>query len=248
MCIRYLAINVHHVDPSKKMGDKWFTIDIPNNRGKVLVFGWLLTWNSHDTDCYVRKVADSLNDDFFKEAFATPDVRLIVCLCHIPNSDEEVALIRKFMNKNLKDVPVVMLTGHSHLKRTKSGTDYFSMESDHYMYHVGLLRFNLTLSEALTPAQRTEVRIRQQEEEEEYEEMMEELGITEEEIPVHRMYVEGGRVFFHLSLSFLFLFFLYISRTLSLSSSFFCSFFLFASLPSLPSHLQPCRSSSLIPL
>ncbi|KAH7823103.1 putative 5' nucleotidase family protein [Monocercomonoides exilis] len=141
---RYLAINVHHINSSKKMGDRYFTLDLPNGKGKVLVFGWLLTWNSHDTNAYVTKVETSLKESFFNEAFAIPNVKLIICLCHIDTTNPEVELIRKFMKKNKPSVPVVMLTGHSHKKRTfvPSTSDY-EMESDHYSRCLGLLNFVL---------------------------------------------------------------------------------------------------------
>eukprot|EP00770_Monocercomonoides_exilis_P015911 MONOS_15861.1-p1 / transcript=MONOS_15861.1 / gene=MONOS_15861 / organism=Monocercomonoides_exilis_PA203 / gene_product=5' nucleotidase family protein / transcript_product=5' nucleotidase family protein / location=Mono_scaffold01384:159-1388(-) / protein_length=391 / sequence_SO=supercontig / SO=protein_coding / is_pseudo=false len=144
---KYLALNARHVDSSKQLGGKYFTIDLPNNVGKALVFGFLVSSCTHDTKSVLLTVSQSLKDPMFNQAFSTPNVSLIICLCHIDTPNPDVELIRKFMKSHKPNIPVVMLTGHSHLTRIETPTpDDYVMESGFYSNVIGNLQFHLSKS------------------------------------------------------------------------------------------------------
>ena len=135
------------------MGSRFRVINLPNNEGNVLVFGFLLTWTSHDTNAYVTPIASHLKESWFAEAFSVANVKLIVCVCHIDTPNAEVTGVMNHMKKGKPNTPITLLTGHGHVKRTSvPGEDAFAMETGRYLESVGIVSFDLNTSAIGLPA------------------------------------------------------------------------------------------------
>ena len=105
---------------------------------------------------YLTYNASSVFGDLFNDA----TIKLIVGLCHISTSSNEIDTIYTYFSKNFQNIPIVLLTGHSHLRNntalprnTSSLNDEsssvtangFAFESGCYMKTIGYLTFELPL-------------------------------------------------------------------------------------------------------
>ncbi|KAH7816903.1 putative 5' nucleotidase family protein [Monocercomonoides exilis] len=151
---KYICMNAEHVNKNKKLADDFITIDLPENEGKILVFGFIYGMNNAADHVKVSPVKDVLTDERFEKAFQTENVRLIINLCHISTDSKEVDEIKKFIQQRKPDVPQLFLTGHSHMLRQRDlekkpsnakvvESDAWALESGAYGRQIGLINFAL---------------------------------------------------------------------------------------------------------
>eukprot|EP00770_Monocercomonoides_exilis_P007010 MONOS_6974.1-p1 / transcript=MONOS_6974.1 / gene=MONOS_6974 / organism=Monocercomonoides_exilis_PA203 / gene_product=5' nucleotidase family protein / transcript_product=5' nucleotidase family protein / location=Mono_scaffold00229:57355-59261(-) / protein_length=510 / sequence_SO=supercontig / SO=protein_coding / is_pseudo=false len=143
---RYLGANAHHVNPKKKITDQYYLLPLPNNQGHALVMGFVVTEKKHDSDSIVAEVSNTLREPWVKKALSTPSLQMVICLCHINSDNPDIDIIIDTVKKQRPDLPIVLLTGHSHKKRVAPKMDdVYVMESGKYMETIGVLEFELPL-------------------------------------------------------------------------------------------------------
>jgi hypothetical protein len=116
---KYLTIIVDNGFLKKQLGNNYPVIELPNKQGNVLVLGWLLTWRADDTHVEVAPVKVTFHEPFFKEAFATPSIKLIVGLLQIGTFDPETEEVYQLLRKERRNTPIVVLRGHMHKNQRK---------------------------------------------------------------------------------------------------------------------------------
>ncbi|KAA6382276.1 MAG: putative 5' nucleotidase family protein [Streblomastix strix] len=147
----FVSANVEHKDKSKNLADKFFSLPLPKGQGRVVILGFLYNMSNAASNVIVHTVSETLKQPFMDEALKDGEkeqkIRLVVALCHIATPDDEVLQIRAAVRQKLPNVPLVLLTAHSHQERIKDyGSDKeildpfsYAMESGCYSHKVGQL-------------------------------------------------------------------------------------------------------------
>ncbi|KAA6377764.1 MAG: putative 5' nucleotidase family protein [Streblomastix strix] len=161
---KFISANVEYKDPYKKFADKYFNISLPNGQGRIVVLGFLYNLGSAAANIKITKVADTLTKEFMNEALQdssdpSEKIRLVVSLCHIATDSAETEEIRRSIRSKLPKVPLILLTGHSHMYRTRNYSTYsnppdkysFAMESAYYLTQIGRISVILSDSESVDP-------------------------------------------------------------------------------------------------
>ncbi|KAJ9248405.1 hypothetical protein DTO195F2_8850 [Paecilomyces variotii] len=115
----YLASNLDIIDPVT--GEvvpfaarfRKFTTKIQGIR--IMAFGFIFDFDKNANNTIVRKVGETIQEDWFQEAIRQPDIDLFLVAGHVPvNSDEIQSIISEI--RKFRDTPIQHLGGHLHVR------------------------------------------------------------------------------------------------------------------------------------
>jgi 2',3'-cyclic-nucleotide 2'-phosphodiesterase (5'-nucleotidase family) len=143
---RYITSNTLYVNGSEP---KWIgthhRIFRTKTEENILVLGFLFDFDQNAPSTAVIPVSEALQRHEFITAMKTPDIDLIVVLNHIaPQTQTEIKNIYSEIRKYHPNLPLILLTGHSHQKYfSQWDSNCYVLESGKYFEVVGFLEFNL---------------------------------------------------------------------------------------------------------
>jgi 2',3'-cyclic-nucleotide 2'-phosphodiesterase (5'-nucleotidase family) len=129
------------------VGSPYFVHDSPDGQLRVLFLGYMFDFTHFASNVHVVTVADSLEEAYFAEAMAVPDVDLYVVLGHIDIVMEETEQIREAVRVRHPTTPIVFMSGHRHIKSYKQlDENCVAIESWRYFKALGHLSLQLDTS------------------------------------------------------------------------------------------------------
>lgn len=115
----YLASNLDIVDPLTKevvpFAARFKRITTRIQGIRIMAFGFLFNFEKNANNTIVRKVEETIKEDWFQEAIRQPDVDLFLVTGHVPvQSGEAKAIIDEI--RSVCDTPIQVLGGHYHIR------------------------------------------------------------------------------------------------------------------------------------
>ncbi|KAA6398204.1 MAG: putative phosphoprotein phosphatase [Streblomastix strix] len=158
---RYITSNSHHIDPNKKLGEKYRIIKV-NNFGSILVFGFIYSMTVFNDHANVTSVPDAIKEEWLKDILINNQqliddeypLKLIILLIHNDPVDSETDLIVNKIREYRPDLPILVLGGHSHyekivmkqdMNQSHQNVEDVRIESFCYFQEFGLLQFSVSI-------------------------------------------------------------------------------------------------------
>ncbi|KAK2944685.1 putative 5' nucleotidase family protein [Blattamonas nauphoetae] len=140
---RYLGGQGVYYNSSKTLGNPFNVLSL-GTEGNILVIGFTYNIANVQTHIKVTGVSAYLKLPWFAQAMAVPNVRAIICVCHIGSDHTHLDNIHGKIRSHHPSTPVVFLTGHTHTERTMDlDEEGFIMEPGRYFNKIGVMSFTL---------------------------------------------------------------------------------------------------------
>lgn len=140
----YLASNIDIVHP--ETGDlvplalryKKFTT---TNQGiRIIAFGFLFNFNGNYNNTVVKRVQETIKEDWFQEAIRDKDVDLFLVAGHVPAHSPEYQAIFEEIRSKRWDTPIQFFAGHQHIRDyAKYDSKAYALASGRFMETVGFM-------------------------------------------------------------------------------------------------------------
>lgn len=140
----YLASNIDIVHP--ETGDlvplalryKKFTTTKQGIR--IVAFGFLFNFNGNYNNTVVKRVQETIQEDWFQEAIREKDVDLFLVAGHVPAHSPEYKAIFEEIRSKRWDTPIQFFAGHQHIRDyAKYDSKAYALASGRFMETVGFM-------------------------------------------------------------------------------------------------------------
>lgn len=139
----YLTSNTNVTETREPVGGTYEVLTTAVGGRRVLVMGFIFNFLQAADTATVLEVQDRIHDSFFAEAMAVPGIDVVVVLNHIapqvdPGQLDLLSIIQQTIRASKPSTPIVLLSGHSHVKYFKWYDDNaFTIESGKYFEEIG---------------------------------------------------------------------------------------------------------------
>ena len=145
---RYLTANSFALDGKdgpKTIGEK-YSINEVSPGIKVLSMGFIYNFTQHSPNSEVISISETLQEKWFAEAMAEPDISIYVVTSHIdPQSSPELQQIYAAVRSHHPDSPLLLFSGHRHrLYFEWWDNECFTLESGKYFENIGVVDFDFS--------------------------------------------------------------------------------------------------------
>jgi hypothetical protein len=140
----YLASNLDIYNPDtgklEPLARRFKKFKTKNQGIRILAFGFIFDFDGNANNTVIHKVADTVKEDWFKEALRDKDIDLIVVFGHVDIRSTEYTTIFSAIRSANWDIPIQFFGGHSHIRdyRILDGKSV-ALESGRYMETLGFM-------------------------------------------------------------------------------------------------------------
>ncbi|OIW31037.1 hypothetical protein CONLIGDRAFT_297748 [Coniochaeta ligniaria NRRL 30616] len=137
----YLASNLDYIDPKSgeriPMARRYKKFQTKNQKIDIVAFGFLFDFTGHANNTVVKKVRDTIKEEWFQQAIREkPD--LFVVIGHVGVRMQEFEDIYTAIRKQNWHTPIAFFGGHAHVRDAVSFDDKaFAIASGRYMETIG---------------------------------------------------------------------------------------------------------------
>ena len=143
----YIASNIDVYDPNSSNGTfvplapRFRKFKTKNQGIRIVAFGFLFDFHGNANNTVVQPVAETVKEDWFKDAIRDKDVDLFLVAGHVPvRNTPEFDLIYSKIRAAQWDTPIVFFGGHTHIRDFRKWENKaYGMESGRYMETIGFL-------------------------------------------------------------------------------------------------------------
>jgi hypothetical protein len=140
----YIASNLDIYNPKtgklEPLAQRYKKFTTKNQGIRILAFGFIFDFTGNANNTVVHTVADTVKDDWFKEAIKDQDIDLIIVFGHVDIRSHEYATLFSSIRTAQWDTPIQFFGGHSHIRDYKVYDDKsVALESGRYMETIGFM-------------------------------------------------------------------------------------------------------------
>ncbi|KAK2954344.1 hypothetical protein BLNAU_10676 [Blattamonas nauphoetae] len=138
---RIITTNIFFETIGQHLGLPYRVFPVGNTESNVLVFGFSAPFVGHPSRIKYYAVETSLNSQTVADGLETPNISLVVCLCHLSMNSSDVERIHEFFTA--RSLPVLILCGRSHQQLEKIELNAIVAEDGAYLQSFRVIDFTL---------------------------------------------------------------------------------------------------------
>lgn len=140
----YLASNIDIIDPDTgdlvPLAPRFKKFTTKKQGIRIVAFGFLFDFNGNYNNTAVKKVEDTVKEDWFQEAIRDKDVDLFLVAGHVPVHSKEYETIFKEIRTIKWDTPIQFFGGHFHIRDyAKYDAKAYGLASGRFMETIGFM-------------------------------------------------------------------------------------------------------------
>jgi hypothetical protein len=138
----YLASNLDIFDPKTgervPLAQRYKKFTTKNQGIRIIAFGFLFDFFGNANNTVVQPVAETIQEEWFKEAIQDREVDLFVVIGHVAIRSEEYLHLFQAIRSEQWDTPIQFFGGHTHIRDYKKyDSKAYALESGRYMETIG---------------------------------------------------------------------------------------------------------------
>lgn len=140
----YLASNLDIYNPKngklEPLAPRYKKFTTKNQGIRILAFGFIFDFTGNANNTVVQRVADTVKEEWFREAIQDRDLDLIVVFGHVDIRSDEYKTLFSTIRSEQWDTPIQFFGGHSHIRDYKIfDSKSVALESGRYMETLGFM-------------------------------------------------------------------------------------------------------------
>lgn len=140
----YVSSNIDIYNPKtnkvEPLAQRFKKITTKNQGIRILAFGFLYDFTGNANNTIVKKVEDTVKEQWFQDAIRDKEIDLILVAGHVAIRSPEYDCLYKTIRDVRWDIPIQFLGGHTHIRDYKRyDAKSYALESGRYMETIGFM-------------------------------------------------------------------------------------------------------------